>query len=116
MSTELSLYVEKRIINLLLFSLGLKEELPYSNENFILSNQIARTIRRFEGIYKKAREMERGEDFISVMKEVKRGASETRYWIRVLKKSNAQLLIISEFEDETEELIKIFLRIQHFRG
>ncbi|OGH21223.1 MAG: hypothetical protein A2958_01835 [Candidatus Levybacteria bacterium RIFCSPLOWO2_01_FULL_38_13] len=111
MSIELSLYIEKRILNLLLFALELKRQLPESSDNFILSNQIVRIIRRLESIYEMARQVGEGEEFVSVMVEAQKEARETKYWIRVLKESNAQLRIISELEDESEELIKIFSRI-----
>src|SRR3989344_8900182 len=109
MSIEVSHYIERRIINLLLFAMELKKEVPLTNVNFVLINQITRTIKSLEQIYKKARE-KREEEFVLVMTDVKKEAQDTIYWLRILKETNTgeSYKLISELEDESEELIKIF--------
>ena len=117
MSIEVSHYIEKRIINLLLFAMDLKKEAPLTNVNFVLINQITRTIKSLEQIYKKARE-KREEEFVLVMTDVKKEAQDTIYWLRILKETNTgeSYKLISELEDESEELIKIFSRIINTRN
>lgn len=108
MSIEVSHYIEKRIINLLLFALDLKKEVPLTNVNFVLINQITRTIKSLEQIYKKAAKKGEGED--GTMTDVKKEAQDTRYWVRILKETNTgeSYKLIKELEDESEELIGIF--------
>ena len=117
MSIEVSHYIEKRIINLLLFAMDLKKEVPLTNVNFVLINQITRTIKSLEQIYKKARE-KREEEFVLVMTDVKKEAQDTIYWLRILKETNTgeSYKLISELEDESEELIKIFSTIINTRN
>ncbi len=110
MSTELSLYIEKRIVSLLYAAMELKEELPLSNVNFVLSNQIARKIKMTEEVYGKAKKAGAGKEFVMKMNEAKREVRETRYWVRVLKKTSKSKRI-DNLEDESEELIKIFSRL-----
>ena len=113
MSIEVSRYIEKRIINLLLFALELKKEVPLTNVNFVLINQITRTIKSLEQIYKKATKKGKGEEFVLVMTDVKKEAQDARYWLRVLREINTgeSYKLIKELEDESEELIRIFSRI-----
>lgn len=116
MSIEVSHYIEKRIINLLLFTMELKRQLPYTSDNFVLSNQIVRIIRRLESIYEKARQAGEGKEFVFLMKRAEKQTRETRYWIRVLKESNTQSHIVSELEEESGELIRIFSKIINTRN
>ncbi|OGH39038.1 MAG: hypothetical protein A3B44_03460 [Candidatus Levybacteria bacterium RIFCSPLOWO2_01_FULL_38_21] len=111
MSIEVSHYIERRIINLLLFAMELKKEVPLTNVNFVLINQITRTIKSLEQIYKKAREKREGEE--GTMEDVRKEAQDTRYWVRILKETNNSRFykLIDELEDESEELIRIFSRI-----
>lgn len=113
MSIELTHYIERRILNLLSFAIELKEKLPYSSVNFVLSNQITRMIRFTENTYGKAKEAGRREEFVTLMNQVRKEARETKYWIKILKESEGRkpYETIGYLEDESEELIRIFGRI-----
>ena len=113
MSIELTHYIERRILNLLSFAMELKNQLPYSSVNFVLSNQIARMIRFTEKTYGKAKQAQRGEEFVALINQVRRQARETKYWIKILKEAEGRkpYNTIGFLEDESEALIRIFGRI-----
>jgi len=110
MSTELTHYIEKRILNLLSFAVELKDKLPYSNVNFVLSNQIERMIKFAEATYGKAKNAEKEKEFISLINQARKEVGETKYWIKVLKETKGEkpYRTIELLEDESEELIRIF--------
>jgi|SRR3989344_5059145 len=109
MSIEVSHYIEKRIINLLLFAMELKKEVPLTNVNFVLINQIARTIKSLRRIYEETRSAKQKEEFAQAMSDFRRELKETKYWLRILKESNNNKFykLIDDLEDESEELIMI---------
>ncbi len=88
MSIETSNYIEIRIISLLLFAIDLKKEVSITNVNFVLINQISRTINSLYRIYEETRWIKQKEDLASVMSDFRRKAKEVRYWVGILKKSN----------------------------
>ncbi|MBI2032006.1 MAG: four helix bundle protein [Candidatus Levybacteria bacterium] len=112
MSIELTHYIERRILNLLSFAMELREKLPYSSVNFVLSNQITRKIKMAEEVYEKAKVAE-GKDFVFKMTQAKREMRETKYWVKILKSSEGRKphQTIGFIEDESEALIRIFGRI-----
>lgn len=116
MSTEVSHYIEKRILNLLGLASELKAELPIGNVNFVLANQITRKIKMTEEVYGKAKETRQEKEFISAMNEVKKEMKETRYWLRILKESNTgrPQRAIGSLEDESEELITLLTKLLYF--
>lgn len=107
MSIEVSHYIEKRIISLLLFAIELKKEIPLTNVNFVLSNQITRKIKSLQRIYEEARWIKQKEEFASVMSDFRREAREVRYWVRILKESNN-----SKFYKLIDELEGRIIKVQ----
>lgn len=116
MSTEVSHYIEKRILSLLGLASELKDELPIDNVNFVLANQITRKIKMTEEVYGKAKETRQEKEFICAMNEVKKEMKETRYWLRILKESNTGVpqKAIGSLENESEELIALLTKLLYF--
>jgi len=85
------------------------EKLKYSRVNNILANQIIRSCTSIGANYIAACYAKSQSDFLNKLKIVEEEATETKYWLELIKETNLHLSAsIQEIMKEGNELISIF--------
>lgn len=112
MRAERNERLEKRIRRFVEKSLDLFKELPKNQLNREIVPQAIRATTAVGAIYEEACGAESAKDSVHKFKLMRKGARETRYWFRLLLRSNPQKKDeITDLGKESTELIKIFTSI-----
>ncbi|PJE64997.1 four helix bundle protein [Candidatus Saccharibacteria bacterium CG10_big_fil_rev_8_21_14_0_10_47_8] len=102
--------LEERTIDFAVSVISFCKGLPQSPENKIISNQLIRSATSIGANYTEANNAASRIDFRNKIYICKKEASESRYWLKVLTKTNSNLQT-SELIDEISQLIFILQKI-----
>lgn len=101
--------IQNRTKYLALSIIRFTERLKYSRVNNILANQIIRSSTSVGANYIAVCYAKSESDFLNKIKIVEEEATETKYWLELIKETNAHLSKnMQEIIRETDELISIF--------
>jgi len=101
---------EERLLNFSLEVLRLVKSLPKTEENRIYDKQIIRSSSSVGANYSEAVFAHTKQDFIHSLNISRKEASETIYWLKLLKYVNMQYADkINKIIDENEQILRIFI-------
>lgn len=112
-SVEKKFDLQKRIFVFVISVISFTKKLPKDAINSVLINQIIRSATSIGANYEEADGSRSKKEFVAIMGVVKKEAKETKYWLKVIRASNAKTFTpeIDMLGQENEQLIKIFAKI-----
>lgn len=102
--------LEDRTLNLAVMVISLCKKLPKTQENKILSNQLVRSASSVGANYTEANNASSRVDFRNKIFIAKKEAAETRYWLKLIEKTNSSL-DVTGLIDETSQILFILQKI-----
>lgn len=86
-------------------------QLLRNHKEYVFADQLLRSATSIGANISEATAAQSKKDFISKMAIASKEARETRYWLRLLSESNLIQLDLTNYLDETEQLIKLLTKI-----
>ena len=109
---EFKVELEKRTVDFSVAVLRLLRKIPIGIESRNIKNQLARSATAIGSNYREANRAESRSDFVHKIAVVAKEASESEYWLLLLKELYPTILEISPVLTEAGELVRIFDKIR----
>ena len=111
---EFAQELEKRTVKLAIDIINLSASLPKTTESLVLRNQLTKSGTSIGANYREANRSRSKKDFKNKIKISLAEASETDYWLEIIKELKwIDSLILNELRNETKELLAIFTSISN---
>lgn len=109
---EFKVELEKRTVDFSVSVLRLLRKIPVGIESRNIKDQLARSATAIGSDYREANRAESRSDFVHKIAVVAKEASESEYWLLLLKELYPTILEISPALTEAGELVRIFDKIR----
>ena len=111
-NSEFKIELEKRTVNFSVSVLRLLRKIPFGIESRNIKDQLARSATAIGSNYREANRAESRNDFVHKIAVVSKEASESEYWLLLLKELYPNVSEIAPVLVEVGELVRIFDKIR----
>ena len=112
-NAEFKQVLEKRTVAFSVQVLKMLRRIPVGIESRNIKDQVARSATSVGANYREANRAESKSDFIHKISVVAKEASESEYWLLLLKELYPQVMEIEPARAEAGELVRIFDKIRY---
>lgn len=112
-NNEFKLALEKRTVSFSVQVLKMLRKIPVGIESRNIKDQVARSATAVGANYREANRAESKGDFVHKIAIVAKEASESEYWLLLLKELHPDVADIESIRIEAGELVRIFDKIRY---